>query len=174
MILDGLLQFSLAAGDVPTVSATSGNILDLHLVGIPVLAANQGARDLGIGDDPAMKLLVLVTTAFAGLTSLQVSLQGAPDNGAGAPAAFVTWYSSPVVALANLVVGNRLLDMDMPRPPPGQPIPRFLQLAYTIVGTASGGGTLKSWIVLDRHDLVYNATSNFIHGGYPPGVVVNN
>jgi hypothetical protein len=173
MILDGLLQFSAAAGDAPTTSGVSTNIIDLHLVGIPVLASGQGARDIGIGDDPAMKLLVLVTTAFTGLTSLQVSLQGAPDNGAGAPAAFVTWYSSPVVVLANLVVGNRLLDMDMPRPPPGQPIPRFLQLAYTIAGSGTGG-VVKSWIVLDRHDLVYNATSNFIHGGYPAGVVVNN
>jgi hypothetical protein len=173
MILDGLLQFTGAAGDAPTVTANSTNIIDLHLAGIPILASGQGARDLGIGDDPAMKMLVLVTTAFSGLTSLQVSLQGAPDNGAGAPAAFVTWYSSPVVALANLVIGNRLLDMDVPRPPPGQPIPRFLQLAYTIAGTATGG-VLKAWIVLDRHDLVYNATSNFVHGGYPPGVVVNN
>jgi hypothetical protein len=173
MILDGLLQFSGTTGDAPTASGVSTNILDLHLLGIPVLASGQGARDLGIGDDPAMKLLVLVTTAFSGLTSLQVSLQGAPDNGAGAPAAFVTWYSSPVVLLANLVVGQRMLDMDVPRPPPGQPIPRFLQLAYTIAGSGTGG-VLKAWIVLDRHDLVYNATSNFIHGGYPPGVVVNN
>jgi hypothetical protein len=173
MILDGLLQFSAVAGDSPTVTANSTNILDLHLVGIPVLASGQGARDLGIGDDPAMKLLVLVTTAFTGLTSLQVSLQGSPDNGAGAPLGFVTWYSSPVVALANLIQGARLLDMDVPRPPVNQPIPRFLQLAYTIVGTATGG-VLKSWIVLDRHDLVYNAAINSIHGGYPPGVVVNN
>jgi hypothetical protein len=173
MILDGLLQFSGATGDAPTATGVSTNIIDLHLIGIPILAAGQGARDIGIGDDPAMKLLVLVTTAFSGLTSLQVSLQGAPDNGSGAPAAFVTWYSSPVVLLANLVIGQRMLDMDVPRPPPGQPIPRFLQLAYTIAG-AGTGGVLKAWIVLDRHDLVYNATSNFIHGGYPPGVVVNN
>jgi hypothetical protein len=173
MILDGLLQFTGATGDAPTATGVSTNIIDLHAAGIPVLASGQGARDIGIGDDPAMKMLVLVTTAFTGLTSLQVSLQGAPDNGAGAPAAFVTWYSSPVVVLANLVVGNRLLDMDVPRPPPGQPIPRFLQLAYTIAGSGTGG-VLKAWIVLDRHDLVYNATSNFVHGGYPPGVVVNN
>jgi hypothetical protein len=151
----------------------STNQIDLHMAGIPVLAAGQGARDIGIGDDPAMKLLVLVTTAFAGLTSLQVSLQGAPDNGSGAPAAFVTWYSSPVVLLANLIAGARLLDMDVPRPPVGQPIPRFLQLAYTIAGGGTGG-VLKGWIVLDRHDLVYNALINSIHGGYPPGVVVNN
>ena len=173
MILDGLLQFSGPNGDSPTATGASTNIIDLHLAGIPVLASGQGALDFGIGDDPALKLLVLVTAAFTGLTSLQVSLQGSPDNGNGAPLGFVTWYSSPVVTQANLTQGLRMLDMDVPRPPPGQPIPRFLQLNYTVAG-AGTGGTLKAWIVLDRHDLVYNANINSILGGYPPGVVVNN
>jgi len=174
MMLDGLLAFSLPAGDVPTATATSGNIIDLHLVGIPVLANNQGARDMGIGDDPALKLLVQVTAAFAGGTSLAVALQGATDNGSGAPAAFSTWWTGPAVALASLTAGARLYDMDMPRPPAGIAVPRFLQLNYVIVGTMSGGGTLKAYIVLDRHDQMYNATNNAVLGGYVPGVVVAN
>lgn len=173
MILDGLLQFSGANGDSPTATGVSTNIIDLHMAGIPVLAAGQGARDIGIGDDPAMKLLVLVTAAFTGLTSLQVALQGAPDNGAGAPGAFVTWWLSPAVALASLTAGARLYDMDMPRPPAGVVEPRFLQMAYTIAGSGTGG-TLKAFIVLDRHDQFYNALANNILGGYPPGVVVTN
>jgi len=175
MILDGLLQFSGANGDSPTASGVSTNIIDLHLnsPGIPVLAAGQGARDIGIGDDPAMKLLVQVTAAFTGLTSLQVGLQGAPDNGSGAPAAFVTWYTTPAVVLANLGVGARLMDMDVPRPPAGVPEPRFLQLSYTIAGTGTGG-TIKAYIVLDRMDQFYNASNNAIMGGYVPGVVVAN
>jgi hypothetical protein len=173
MILDGFLQFSGPNGDSPTASGTSTNIIDLHLVGIPVLAAGQGARDMGIGDDPALKLLVEVTAAFTGLTSLQVALQGAPDNGSGLPGTFVTWWLSPAVALATLTVGARLYDMDMPRPPAGVVVPRFLQLAYTIAGTGTGG-TLKAFIVLDRHDQMYNTTNNAILGGYPPGVVVAN
>jgi hypothetical protein len=64
--------------------------------------------------------------------------------------------------------------MDMPRPPAGIAEPRFLQLNYTIVGTASGGGTIKAFIVLDRHDMFYNATNNAILGGYPPGIVIAN
>ena len=174
MILDSLLSFSLTAGDVPTATATSGNILDLHMAGIPVLANLSGARDLGIGDDPALKLLVQVTATFAGGTSLAVALQGATDNGSGAPNAFSTWWTSPAYALATLVQGARLLDMDMPRPPAGISIPRFLQLNYTIVGTMSGGGTLKSFIVLDRHDQPYLSTSNAVLGGYPAGITVAN
>lgn len=174
MILDGLLQFSGPNGDAPTASGVSTNIIDLHLVGIPVLAAGQGARDMGIGDDPALKLLVLVTTPFAGLTSLAVALQGAVDNGAGAPAAFTTWWTGPATPLAGLTTaGVRLYDMDMPRPPAGVAVPRFLQMAYTVVG-AGTGGVIKAFIVLDRHDQMYNSTQNNIHGGYPAGLVVNN
>jgi|SRR5215467_2750940 len=174
MILDGFLQFTGANGDSPTASGVSTNQIDLHMAGIPVLASGQGARDMGIGDDPALKLVVWVTTAFTGLTTLQVALQGAPDNGSGAPAAFVTWWTSPAVAVASLVQGARLYDMDMPRPPQGVPVPRFLQLAYTIAG-AGTGGTLKAYIVLDRFDQMYQGTNNAIQpGGYPPGVTVPN
>src|SRR3974390_2598432 len=98
MILDNLLMFTgtsngasggVTSGpntDMPTTGAqTSSNIIDLHMLGIPKLVSGQGARDIGIGDDPAMKILVVVTTAFVGGTSLAVGLQGAPDNGSGAP-----------------------------------------------------------------------------------------
>src|SRR5258705_5418607 len=155
MILDAFLQFTAAAGDVPTASGVSTNSIDLHMAGIPVLANLQGARDMGIGDKPALKIVAWVTVAFAGGTSLQVTLQGATDNGSGVANAFVSWWASPVYALATLVAGAKLYDMDMPRPPAGVAVPRFLQLAYTIVGTMSGGGTLKSWIVLDREDPMY-------------------
>jgi hypothetical protein len=173
MILDGFLQFSGANGDSPTATGVSTNIIDLHMAGIPVLAAGQGARDMGIGDDPALKLVIWVTTAFTGLTSLQVALQGAPDNGSGAPGAFTNWWLSPAYTAAQLTAGARLYDMDMPRPPDGQPVPRFLQVNYTIAG-AGTGGTIKAYIVLDRVDQMYQGTNNAIMGGYPPGVVVPN
>lgn len=173
MILDGLLQFTANAGDTPTASGNSTNVIDLHMAGIPVLVNGQGARDMGIGDDPALKLLVLVTTTFTGLTSLQIALQGATDDGTGNPAAFSTWWTGPATALASLTAGARLYDMDMPRPPAGVAVPRFLRLGYTVAGSGTGGA-LKAWIVLDRDDQMYNTTNNAIQGGYPAGVVVAN
>ena len=173
MILDGLLQFSGPNGDSPTATGVSTNVIDLHMAGIPVLASGQGARDMGIGDDPALKLLVVVSTVFTGLTSLSVALQGAVDNGAGLPAAFTTWWTGPATLLASLTAGARLYDMDMPRPPAGVAVPRFLQMSYTIAGVGTGG-TIKAFIVLDRHDQMYNATANNILGAYPAGVVVAN
>lgn len=178
MILDGYLMFTNFAGggtgvgDTPTTgSQVSTNQLDLGITGLPLSASGAGARDIGIGDDPAMKILVLVTTAFTAGTSLQINFQGAPDNGSGAPGAFVIMASGPVVVEANLVAGARLMDLDVPRPAPAQPLPRFLQLGYVTVGTHTAG-TIKGFLVLDRHDLPEQ--SNATLGGYPPGITIAN
>src|SRR6267142_4367947 len=98
MILDALLRFDDAVSLAIAAGAqASTNVIDLGVTsGIPSSANGGGARDIGIGDDPAMKLLVLVTTTFTsgGAVTLSVTLQGAVDNGAGAPAAFSDWWSS--------------------------------------------------------------------------------
>jgi len=175
MILDGFLAFDVAALVNPNgTTQNSTNVIDLHISGggLPVLANLQGARDIGIGDDPALKLLVQVTTAYTGGTSLSVTLQGATDNGSGAPGTYSTWYVSAVYTTAQLVAGARLLDMDMPRPPAGVAIPRFLRLVYTSVGAVSGN--ISSFIVLDRHDQMYQSTNNAVLGGYPPGIAIAN
>jgi hypothetical protein len=178
MILDNFLMFDVAALVNPNgTTQASTNIIDLHnnvagVGGIPVLANLQGARDIGIGDDPAMKILVIVTTVYSGGTSLSVALQGAPDNGSGAPGSFATWYVTPVYTTAQLVAGARLMDMDMPRPPAAVGIPRFLRLLYTSVGAVSGN--ITAGLVLDRDDQVYSSTNNAIMGGYPAGINVAN
>src|SRR5712671_2475115 len=150
MILDGFLQFSSAQSIAAVVSTiNSTNIIDLGvgLAGnpqIPSFAAGGGARDIGIGDDPAMKLLVQISTTvtYGGAATLQVKLQGAIDNGSGAPAAFSDWWLSPAYALATLIAGARLYDMDMPRPPDGIAIPRYLQMAYVIAGATTTAGNI--------------------------------
>lgn len=204
MILDAALLFTGGSSGVAppgttlkiadNVTATGGisnQIIDLALGQTSTAGANpvgglppatttpnaQPFRDIGIGDDPAMKILVqAIGPGWAGATSLAVALQGAPDNGSGAPGSFVTYYSSTAVTLANLNLSQRLLDMDMPRPPAGVAEPRFLQLLYTVVGGPFTGTAnfLVGTLVLDRMDQVYNATNNAIMGGYPAGVVVVN
>lgn len=161
MIIDGLLQFSGTAGvagstDSPTTGAqVSNNVIDL-----------QNARDLGIGDDPAIKVLAVVTTAFTGGTSLQIAVQGSTDN-----STFTTMATGPVVAEAAAIPGTHLCDIDLPRiagalydrPGATQALPRYLRLQYTTVGT-HGAGALFAALVLDRHDQI----------AYPPGIVINN
>lgn len=183
MILDYLLQFtggvnspgnSDSATDSPTTGTqTSSNMLDLHISGggLPVLANLQGARDMGIGDAPSLKILVEVTTTFLGGTNLVVNFQGAPDNGSGAAGSFVTYFTGPTVLEASLIQGARLYEMDVPRPPPGTPFPRFLSLQYVTSGTHTSG-KLRGFIVIDRHDQPLQ--SNAVLGAYPPGIVIAN
>jgi hypothetical protein len=161
MIIDGLLQFSGTAGtagstDSPTTGAQfSNNVVDL-----------QNARDMGIGDNPALKVFAAVTTAFTGGTSLQITVQGSTDN-----STFTAMASGPVIIEANLIVGTHLCDLDLPRiagalmdrPGASQALPRYLRLGYTSVGT-HGAGALFAALVLDRHDQI----------AYPPGIVIAN
>ncbi len=178
MILDALLQFDSAANLAQVVGTyNSTNIIDLGVTsGIPSSANGGGARDIGIGDRPAMKLFVIVTTTFTsgGAGTLQANLQGAVDNGSGAPAAFSTWYSSPAYALATLAAGANLMPMDMPRPPAGIAIPRFLRMTYAIAGATMTAGAVASYIVIDRIDQAYQGTNSGILGGYPAGITVAN
>lgn len=182
MILDSFLMFDGpdAPANLAQVVGTynSGNVIDLHGAGlIPVLANLQGARDMGIGDDPALKMLVQVSTLFtsAGAATLQIALQGATDNGSGAPSSFSTWWTSPAYALATIAVqGARLYDMDLPRPPAGIAIPRFLRMSYIIGGATTTAGQIISGIVLDRFDQPYSSTGNAVIGGYPAGLNVAN
>jgi len=159
MIEDGALIFTGTPGsttanfDTPTTGTQqSTNVIDL-----------VNPRDMGIGDDPALKLLVTVKTAFTAGTSLQVQFQGAPDAGGGTPGTYVTYVESGAIAEADLIVGRYLLPIDVPRPPPGVPLPRFYRLQYVTVGTHSTG-QIHSALVLDRADYV----------GYPSGITIPN
>lgn len=178
MILDALLQFDNAVSlAIAAGTQVSTNTIDLGITsGIPSSAISGGARDIGIGDKPALKFVVLVTTTFTsgGAGTLAVSLQGAIDNGAGAPAAFSTWWTSPVYALATLNAGSQLFNMDMPRPPDGIAVPRFLRLSYAVATATMTAGAVSAYLVLDRIDQMYNSTDNSIIGGYPAGITVAN
>src|SRR6516165_5126550 len=191
MILDNALMFTgtsngatggiTYSGGLNTDRPTTGtqaasNIIDLGVVnGIPATAAGGGgARDIGIGDDPAMKLLVVCTQALAGGTSIQVQLSGAPDAGNNTPGAYTIMWTGPSVLLATAVQGAYLANIDVPRTVAGQPPPRYLQLNFISSGTFtwSGTGGIEGTIVLDRFDQI-SSTAGVI-GGYPPGIVIAN
>lgn len=185
MILDNYLMFTgtsnaatggIAAGanvDSPTTGTqAASNIIDIGLNGLPLSANGGGARDLGVGDDPALKLMCRVTKAMAGGTSLQVQLQGAPDNGSGAPGSYTTMWTSPAILLAQLFQGARLANIDVPRPVPGQALPRFFKLNFISVGTFDGTGTIEATIVLDRDDQIIGTGGAY--SGYPAGITVAN
>lgn len=186
MILDNLLTFTgtsngatggIQSGpqtDVPTTGTqNASNIIDLGItLGVPTSANGGGARDMGIGDYPAMKLSAIVTAAFAGGTSLQLQLQGAPDNGSGAPGSYTTMWTSPVFAEAALIQGAQLANVDMPRDVWEQVLPRYLQLVFVSVGTHTGGGAVEANLVLDLDQQIMGTTGAY--SGYRPGIAIAN
>lgn len=175
-ILDALLQFDPPATSVAIAAGTqpSTNVLDLGIgpSGLPSAANGGGARDIGIGDDPAMKILCQVDTAFASAGStgtIQAAIQGAPDDGTGNPGSYVTMATGPSYVVP--IVGTQLLNMDMPRPKDGS-VPRFLRLLYTIAVQTMTAGTVNAYLVLDREDQLNQAPGYL--GAYRAGITVAN
>ena len=185
MILDAKLLFTgtingatstIAAdslNDSPTTGTqVSSNVVDLGITsGIPSSASGGGARDISVGDDPQLKLLALVTTAFVGGTTLQLLLEGGVDNGSGAIGSLTTMWTSFAYTEANLDLGANIGTIAVPRPTPSQAIPRFLKLSFISGGTHTGGAVCAG-IVIDRFDQIQGADSKL--SGYPPGIAISN
>lgn len=185
MILDNFLMFTgtsngassgITSGsntDSPTTGTqAASNVIDLGVTsGIPSSANGGGARDIGIGDDPMLKLLAIVTTTFTGGASLQLQLQGCIDNGSGGVGSATTMWTGPAVLEASLLQGAQLANVDVPRTVPGQPLPRFLKLNFISSGT-HGAGAIECCIVIDRNDQIGSMTGTL--SGYPAGVTVSN
>jgi hypothetical protein len=136
MIIDTSLVFS--SQQAVTVSAPSSNVLDLGATGTPYGASNPLVRNIGNG--APIDLSVTVAAAFAGLTSLQVSVQTSSDG--------VTWTTvdaGEVVPAATLVTGYQF---NVPRLVQ-QANARYLQLYYTVAGTATAGA-INASIVANR------------------------
>lgn len=157
MIIDGNLLLDSAAAI--TASTNSTNVIDL-----------ANFRDLGVdgGEYAVPKVMCLVTTAFATSNggTLQVSVQGSTDN-----STWTTYVSTPAYAVGTLVAGARLADIDLPRPPAGVAIPRYLRLAYT-VANAFTAGAVTSALVMQRQDQPVGPSGNA--SGYPSGFTVSN
>lgn len=189
MILDGLLTFTgssngasggIVSGpqtDSPTTGTqNASNVIDLGVrSGVPASISGGGgggARDIGVGDDPSLKLSAIVTTAFASGTSLALILAGAPDNGSGAEGTYTTMWQSPAAVVeASLVAGAQLANIDVPRMIAGQPLPRFLRLSFVTVGTHTAGA-IEAQIVIDRDDQILGTGGAY--SGYQAGVTVAN
>lgn len=181
MIRDADLQFSNNQSVVGAAGATvaSTNIIDLGVVlGLPDSTEGGGARDIGIGDDPAMKLHVITTAALVGGAgaTLQIQFLGAPDNGAGAPGTFSVYAQSAAVAIpaGGVPAGVRLFEIDVPRPYDALPMPRYLELGYARAGAAITAGALTAEIVLDRFDQPMSPTRFAMLSGYPTRIKVPN
>lgn len=184
MILDGLLTFTgtfwgasggIQSGtytDQPTTGTQdASNIIDLGItLGIPTSANGGGARDLGIGDYPAMKLSAIATAAFTASNTIYCELQGAPDNGSGAPGSWTVMWTGATFTSAP--AGAQLANVDLPRAVFEQVLPRFLKMTFVSGGTTNTTGLVEAQIVLDLDQQIISSAGDL--SGYPAGTTVAN
>lgn len=153
MYMDGLLLFDTAVALTSTAAST--NVVDL-----------LNARDMGVGDDPALDVVVVVTSALlsAGATTLQVQFQGSTDN-----STWTTYMQTDTIAKANLGQGAKI-SFDLPRLPPGVSRPRYLRLNYVVATGPFTSGNVTSFILVDEQQ----NTGSPNQLGYAPGIVIAN
>jgi hypothetical protein len=148
MYIDGALVFdnpsslAIAAG-----TQASANTLDL-----------LNARDLGNTD---ISLLAQVTTTFTsgGAGTLQWAFQGSVDN-----SAWNTYAQSRVFALAELVAGALLGNIDVPLAPIGLANPRYYRMLWTVGTATMTAGAVMAALVLDRQRNI----------AFAPGIAITN
>lgn len=152
MILDNFLNFEPVTGTAVTATADSTNIIDL-----------LNARDMGIGDDPAILLVVQAIAAFtaAGSATMNIQLQMSLDN--------ITYYvasESGPIAKANLLANSKIWQTYLPHRPVqlGGTFPRYIKLTYVVATGPMTAGTLWAGLLLDSQS----------NPAYPPGIVIAN
>ncbi len=141
MIIDNSLVFS--DQQAVTASAPSTNTIDLGTTGTPRLASAPLVRDIGQG--APIDLSVSVSQGFAGLSSLQISVQTSPDN-----ASWTTVDSGAIIPAAQLTTGYLF---EVPRRVQFAGA-RYMRLYYTVTGTASQGA-INAAIVASRQSNMY-------------------
>jgi hypothetical protein len=142
MIIDALLQFSgTITGNTVTGQSlagtaqtfTSTNVVDLAGVG-----TGNTARDLGMGE--GMEIMVEVTAAFTGGTSMQVALVVADD--AAITTNVTTVILEAALPIASLTVGTQIpIHLDRVAPLTAR---RYMALQYITLGTMTAGSVVAA------------------------------
>lgn len=114
-----------------TVTAASTNVIDL---------GNDDAAIQALNEKGDAELLVQVTTAFAGGTSLAVKLQSDDDEAFGSATDLI---DTGAIVTATLVQGYKF-RLALP-----EINEQYLRLYYTVVGTMSAG-KIFAGLVLDK------------------------
>lgn len=143
-------QFSAAQAITTTADAT--NLFDVTGAGVGTLPAMIGAGglntalgyDVGAGEGVAVpSIIVSPTVTGTGAGTVTISLSAAPDNGSGSAGTYTQLYASRAITGTTLLVGNSYI---FPVPPilPGEALPRFYKLTYTVSGSATV--TVNAWL----------------------------
>lgn len=145
-------QFSNAQALSATADSTVFDITGAGVGNAPAMIGANGVNtaigtDIGLGDGVATsQVFVTVGVAGTGTGTYTISLKAAPDNGSYAEGTYTTLYTSAAVVGTAFKKGDIYV---IPVPPiiPGEALPRFYKLTYTLSGTAAV--TVSSYLALN-------------------------
>ena len=179
MMLDASLTFNTAFATADAIGASgSGNfagVIDVTGAGVgnkpnminstPASGYQTLFSDIGSGDGMAIPWVVIsVVQVFNTLTSLTLILESAPDNGTtNNPGTYTNIYQSEAILLASLTAGAYFRFQVPPRiinGQPGQALPRFYRLAYTVGGSNPTTGTMLANITINPFNGLVNTLYN--------------
>lgn len=132
MITDAQLTFS--DNQAITATAASANQIDLTT-----------ARNLERSGARGLRIVALVTTAFATLTSLTATVRQSAASNMGSPDIIAT---GPTILAAALIAGAKLLDIPWPGLS-GLAAKQYIDLNYTVAGSNATAGAVWAGIVMD-------------------------
>jgi hypothetical protein len=165
MILDALLNFIPIGSPLTVTSAAvaSPNVIDLLGLGVGVnpsgtsiwgTTALFGQADaMGVGGARPELNVTLSTANWAGGTSLNVALQGAPDTASTfLPGTYVTYAETGAIVTASLLANTVIARFPWLPPFPANQRPRYLRLLFTPVGTFTTGAVASALVTTVRDD----------------------
>lgn len=136
---------NFSAAQAITTTADSTNTFDVTgagagnapaMIGAGGLATAMG-MDIGAGDGMAVPYVQLTVTTSTTVTgALTISLKAAPDNGSYSAGTYTTLYSTAALTGTQLAVGS-VITIPVPPIAPGEALPRFYKLTYTVSGSIS-------------------------------------
>lgn len=169
MITDALLNFVQTPLSI-TNAVVRSSIVDILGQGVGTAPQNIIGKRTLFGSDTGIgglrpQLEVLLGTAFAGGTSINVAFQAAADLGVGGnyqPDTWNTLVETGAIALARLTAAQVLARFDWPPAFPANLNPRYLSLLFTPVGVFTAGTIAFAPVTMVRDDQANKfATSNF-------------
>jgi hypothetical protein len=170
MFTDNSLLFNSYTTPVAVTVTGDSAVIDLTGAGVGVApamtngAGNSIGLDVGAGDGAAMpSVTVIIGTTFVGTgtTTMSIAVKAAPqtsatDNSQGTYTTLTTTQAFATPPVGSKLTGGTIINIPIPPLAPGEAMPRYYKLTYTIANGPMTAGALSAGIVMSQPN--FNST----------------